>query len=145
MLRLTRRMTPQRIKVTGAPPQVLAKLKTCTNASLLTDGLGRSQCADHDVVSVGVAKCELHGSGVGIHIRLLFESCHERASSRQRVGKIIYTEEQKQTIARLSAIGAGQRRMLVGSPLVEAKQDGPIFINNLAEIIMGGRRFRLSE
>src|SRR5262245_19445634 len=106
---------------------------------------GCSQRADHDVITIGIAKREFQGSSVWIHMGLFFESWRERASSRQGVGEICHTEEQNQPIARLSVIGAGQWRMLMGSPLVEAQQDGSIRVDDLAKIIVRGARFRLTE
>ena len=109
------------------------------------ESLGRSQCADHDVVPVRVTECELHRSGVGTHVRLLFKASHKCASSRQCFREIIYAEEQKQSIARLGVIRTGQWRVLVGSPLMETKQDCPVRVNDLAKIIMSRRRLRLSK
>jgi hypothetical protein len=57
--------------------------------------LGRSQCADHDVIPVRIPERELSGSSVGIHLRLLFESGDERAGPRQRIVEVINTEEQE--------------------------------------------------
>ena len=71
-------------------------------------------------------------------MRLLLETGGEGACTPQRGVEIIDTEEQEKAVARLRMIGAQQRGMLVGAPLVQAQQYRSIRIEDLAEIFVGG-------
>lgn len=67
------------------------------------------------------------------------------AGSLQRFIEVIHAEEEEQSVAGLSVIGAGQGRMFVRAPLVKADQDRSIRVQDLPEVIMSGSRFRLAE
>src|SRR5690606_31757864 len=105
----------------------------------------RIESTDHDVIPVLIAYSELPGSGIGIHVRLLFESIGSRTSTGHRFIKIIDAKEQYQAISRLSTGRTRQRRMVVGSPPVETKQHRAVIIKNLSEIVMSRRRLNLAE
>ena len=81
---------------------------------------------DRNVISVRISERELLGLSVRIHVWLLFEPSDERACPLKRQVEIIDTEEQQEAIAGYPVIGAHQRGMLVGAPLVEAEQDSAI-------------------
>ena len=78
-------------------------------------------------------------------MRLFFERSDERAGARQCFVEIIHAEEQQQAVAGLCMIGAGQGRMLVRSPLVEAEQDRAIRVEDLPEIVVGRSRLRQAQ
>jgi len=71
---------------------------------------------------------------------LLFESRDERACPCQDHAEIIDTEKQEEAVAGRRVIRAHQGGMLVGAPLVEAKQDSSIRVEDLPEVSMGRRR-----
>jgi hypothetical protein len=75
-------------------------------------------------------------------VGLLLESSDESACPWQRAIKIIDPEKQEQTVTRLRVIRAHQGRMLMCAPLVKAKQDRSIRINDLTEVVMGRSRLR---
>src|ERR1700683_2828918 len=76
---------------------------------------------------------------------LLFQSVDERARPGQSVVEIIDAEKQEEAVARLGGFGARQRGMLVGTPLVEAKQDRSIRVEDLPEVIVTGSRRRQAK
>ena len=76
---------------------------------------------------------------------LLFEPGDESASSLQCHVEIVDAEEQEQAVARRRLVRAHQRRMLMGTPLVEAEQDRSIRIEDLTKVVMGGSRRRQAE
>ncbi len=98
---------------------------------------------DDDVIAVNVSYCELYSSRVRIHLWLFLKLCHQGPSSSQCRVKIIYQEEQEQAVARLSMSTTGQCRVLVGSPRVKAKENSPVCVLNLPEVVVV--RFRLVE
>ena len=75
----------------------------------------------------------------------LFQPSHERSRPLQSQIEILDTNEQQEAVARLSVIRAHQGRVAVGTPFVEAEQDGPIRVEDLTEIIESGSRFRKSK
>src|SRR5467141_4166368 len=87
---------------------------------------GRRERTDRNVISVRIPERELLGLSVRIHVWLLFEPSDERACPLKRQVEIINTEEQQEVVAGCPVIGAHQRGMLVGAPLVKAKQDSSI-------------------
>ncbi len=104
--------------------------------------LVRRERTDRNVIPVWISERELRSSSIRVHMRLLLEPADESACSLQSPVEVIDTEKQEQAVARLSLIGAHQRRMLVGAPLVKAKQDRSIRVEELPEVVMGGRRLR---
>jgi len=73
-------------------------------------------------------------------VGLLLESSDESTCPWQRHGEIIDTEKQEEAVARLRVIGAHQRGMLMGTPLVKAEQDRSMRVEDLTEVVMGGSR-----
>jgi len=102
--------------------------------------LGRSEGTDRDVVPVLISECELRGSGARVHVGLFIESINESACPLQRHVEIIDTEKQQEAIARLRVIGTTQRRVLMGTPLVQTEQNRSIRVENLTPVIMAGCR-----
>jgi len=78
-------------------------------------------------------------------MRLLFQSAGHRLRPLKRKFEIIDTEEQQQPVARRPMIRGQQGGMLVGSPFVEAEQDGSVGVEDLPKIVMSGRCSRLTE
>jgi hypothetical protein len=74
-------------------------------------------------------------------VGFFFELRHESSCPRQGRVEIVDTKEQEKTVAGLGAIGARQRGMLVGAPLVKTEQDGSIRVEDLSEVVMCGSRF----
>src|SRR6185437_1098333 len=103
------------------------------------------ECAEHDVIAVGIAQCKLPGPRPGIHAGLLFEGVDQSACPPQRIVKIIHPKEQEQPVARFRTVGAGQGRMVMLAPRVEAKQDRAIRVEQLPPVVMRRLRFRLTE
>ena len=103
----------------------------------LHDLSGPGHFADHYVVPIRIAQCELSGTGVCIDNRLLLEEGDKCVGTPQCLIKIADAEKQQQAIARARKIGAEKGRMLMRSPLVQAEQDSAVMIQNLAEIIVG--------
>ena len=95
------------------------------------EGSGRVERADGDVVPVRIPERKLRGSGAGIHVWLFFQPADEGARPWQSCVKIIDPEEQEQAVSRLGGVGACQRRMLVGTPLVETEQYRSIRVEDL--------------
>src|SRR5256886_16772247 len=60
----------------------------------------------------------------------------ERARPWQSYVKVVDPEEQEQAVSRLGVVGACQRRMLVGAPLVETEQYRSIRVEDLPEIVV---------
>jgi hypothetical protein len=104
-----------------------------------------SEGTNHDVVPVRISQCNLHRSGAGIQVRFLLQARDESACPGHRLVEIIDPEKQEQTVTRLRLFGARQRRMIVGAPLVNAEQDRIIRVEDLAEVVMRGRRLRQSK
>ena len=71
---------------------------------------------------------------------LFLQPTDERTRTWQSYVKVVDPEEQEEAVARLGAVGARQRGMLVGTPLVETKQDRSIQVDDLPEVVMGGSR-----
>ena len=67
---------------------------------------------------------------------LLFEPGYQSACSLQYDIEIVNPEEQEETVARPPLVRAHQGRMVVHAPLVKAKQDGSIRIEDLAPAVM---------
>jgi hypothetical protein len=59
--------------------------------------------------------------------------------------EIVHAKKQKETIAGPGAVRTGKSRMLVGTPLVQGKQDRFVRVKNLPEVIVRGCRGRESE
>src|ERR1700730_5619140 len=105
----------------------------------LDGGLERT---DGDVVAVRIAERKLRGSSAGIHVWLFFQPADERARPWQSCVKVVDPEEQEQAVSRLGVVGACQRRMLVGAPLVETEQYRSIRVEDLPEVVVGRSRLR---
>src|SRR5262245_11910435 len=95
---------------------------------------------DGDVVSVRISERKLRGSSVGIHVRLFFQPTDESARPWQSYVKVVDPEEQEEAVSRLGVVGACQRRMLVGPPLVETEQYRSIRVEDLPEVVVGRSR-----
>ena len=76
---------------------------------------------------------------------LLLEPSDEGARPWQRPVAVIDAEKQEEAVARRCVIGAQQRGMLMGTPLVKAEQDRSIRIEDLTEVVMGGSRLRQAK
>ena len=88
--------------------------------------LGRIERTDSDVVPVRIAERKLRRSSVGIYVWLFFQKADERARPCQSYVEVVDPEEQEKAVARLGVVGACQRGMLVGTPLVQTEQDRSI-------------------
>ncbi len=75
-------------------------------------------------------------------MRLFFQSAGECARSWQSYVEVVYAEEQEEAVAGLRVVGTCQRGMFVGAPLMETKQDRPIRVDNLPEVVVGRSGFR---
>ena len=71
---------------------------------------------------------------------LFLQPANERARPWRGYVKVVDPEEQEEAVARLGVVGACQRGMFVGAPLVETKQNRSIRIENLSEVVVGRRR-----
>jgi DNA-directed RNA polymerase subunit N (RpoN/RPB10) len=94
------------------------------------EGSGRIERTDGDVVPVRISERKFHGSSVGIHMWLFFQQADESARPWQSYVKVVDPEEQEEAVTRLGVVGACQRRMLVGTPLVETEQDRSIRVED---------------
>ena len=74
-----------------------------------------------------------------IMMRLLFEAGGQLSRALQRLVELVNPKEQQQSITR-RRIGSGKRRMLMGAPLMKAKQNRPVCIKDHSEVVMGRRR-----
>src|SRR5262249_4204774 len=108
-------------------------------------GLGRIKRTDCDVISVRISEQKLHSSSVWIHMWLFFQPADERARPWQSYVKVVDPEEQEEAVARLGVVGTCQRGMLVGTPLVETKQDRSIRVDDLPEVVVGRSRLRQAK
>jgi hypothetical protein len=63
----------------------------------------------------------------------------------QDLVEVIDPEEQEQSIARSCMVRAGKGRMPMRAPSMQAKQDSPVRVEDLPEVIMGGTRDRLAK
>ena len=66
-------------------------------------------------------------------MRLLLETKAARPRPLQARVEVVDAEEEQQAVARLRALAARQRRMVVLAPLVEAEQDRAVVVEDLAE------------
>jgi hypothetical protein len=73
-------------------------------------------------------------------VGLLLEPSDESACPGQRHVDVIDPEKQEEAVARLRVLGAHQRGMLVGTPLMKAEQDRSIRVEDLSEVVMGRSR-----
>jgi len=78
-------------------------------------------------------------------VGFFFELVDESACPLQGHVEIVDAEEQEKPVARWRLVRAHQGGMLVRAPLVEAKQDGSIRIQDLTKVVMTRRRLRLAE
>ena len=81
---------------------------TCAMTVGSMEGLGRVERSDCDVIPVRISERKLHGSGVGIHMWLLFQSANESARPGQSHVKVVDPEEQEETVSRRGVVGARQ-------------------------------------
>src|SRR5262249_26447540 len=93
--------------------------------------------ADRHVVSVRIPERELHGPGIWVHFRLLFEPGNEGSCPLQGRLIIVDPKKQEKPITRGGRIRARQRGVLVRTPLVQADQDGSILIQDLPPVLVG--------
>ena len=75
----------------------------------------------------------------------IFLEAAEQMRSPQRHVEIVHTEKQQETVTRRSLLGAHQRWMLLDTPLMKTQQNSSIRVEDLTEMVMGRRRFRLAE
>jgi DNA-directed RNA polymerase subunit N (RpoN/RPB10) len=78
-------------------------------------------------------------------MRLFFQPADERARHWQSYLNVVDPEEQEEAVARLGVVGTCQRRMLVGTPLVETEQDRSIRVDDLPEVVVGRSRLRQAK
>src|SRR3982074_2141425 len=109
------------------------------------EGLGRAERTDGDVVPVRISERKLRGSSAGIHVWLFFQPADESARPWQSYVKVVDPEEQEEAVSRLGVVGACQRRMLVGTPLVETEQHRSIRVEDLPEVVVGRSRLRQAK
>src|SRR3954464_7204882 len=121
-----------------------AEMRECLTAGSI-EGSGRVERTDGDVVPVSISERELRGSSVGIHVWLFFQPADESARPWQSHVKVVDPEEQEQAISRLGVVGACQRRMLVGTPLVKTEQYRSIRVQDLPEVGVGRSRLRQAK
>jgi hypothetical protein len=76
---------------------------------------------------------------------LFLQPADERARPGQGYVNGVDPEEQEEAVARFGVAGTRQRWMLVGTPLVETKQDRSIRIDDLPEVVVGRRRLRQAK
>ena len=75
---------------------------------------------------------------------LFFQPADERTRPWQGYLKVVDPEEQEEAVARLGVVGTCQRRMLVGTPFVEAEQYRSIRLDDLPEVVVA-RRLRQAK
>src|ERR1700722_456757 len=117
----------------------------CASCAKIPAWLRRIKRADGDVVTVKIPERKLHRSSAGIYMWLFFQPADESARPWQSYVKIIDPEEQEEAVARRGEMGARQRGMIVGAPLVETKQDRSIRVEDLPKIVVGGSRLRQAK
>ena len=100
---------------------------------------------DRDVVTIQISQRKLQRLSIRIQSGLFRELRDESACSLQRQVEIIDEEEQQEAIAWRAVIGAHQWRMIFDTPSVQAEQDCAVGIDDLTEVVMSGRRQRLTE
>src|SRR5215472_9391294 len=76
---------------------------------------------------------------------LFFQPADERARPWQSYVKVVDPEEQEEAVARLGVMGTCQGGMLVGTPLVQTKQDRSIRVDDLPEVVVSRNRLRLAK
>src|SRR3981081_2918645 len=96
-------------------------------------GVGRAERTDGDVVPVRISERKLRGSSAGIHVWLFFQPADESARPWQSYVNVVDPEEQEEAVSRLGVVGACQRWMLVGTPLVETEQYRSIRVEHFHE------------
>src|SRR5262245_15020864 len=111
----------------------------------LDGGSGRVERTYGDVVPVRISERKLHGSSAGIHMWLFFQPAHESACPWQSYVKVVDPEEQEEAVSGLGVVGACQRRMLVGTPLVKTEQYRFIRVEDLPEVVVGRSRLRQAK
>jgi hypothetical protein len=131
------------VDLSGSPTE--RRNKGCSGDSAASARLGRRERTDRDVIPVRISERELCSSSVRVHVGLFLEPSDESACPWQRRVEIINTEKQEEAVARLCMIGAHQGGMLMGAPLVKAKQDRSIRVEDLTEVVMGGSRLRQAK
>ena len=109
------------------------------------EGLGRVERTDRDVVPVWISERKLRGSSAGIHVWLFFQPARESTRPWQSHVKVVDPQEQEKAVSGLGVGGACQRRMLVGTPLVETEQYRSIRVQDLPEVVVGRSRLRQAK
>src|SRR6476659_2712458 len=109
------------------------------------EGLGRVERTDRDVVPVRIAQRKLRGPSAGIHVWLFFQPAHESTRPWQSHVKVVDPQEQEKAVSGLGVGGTCQRRMLVGTPLVETEQYRSIRVEDLPEVVVGRGRLRQAK
>jgi hypothetical protein len=124
-------------------PPVLATPCSCSSAAERHARSGKR--ADHNVVTVWISERELSSPSGPVRPGFLLELLDQGSAAQQRLVEIVHTEKEQQPIARLRTIRSAQGWVLVVSPPMETKQDRAIRVKDLPEVVMGRRRFRLTE
>jgi hypothetical protein len=78
-------------------------------------------------------------------MRLLFEPRDELTGPLQSQVEIIDAKEQEEPVSWGRAVRAHQGGVPVSAPFVETQQDGSVRVEELAKVVVGGRRLRLAE
>ena len=93
----------------------------------------RLECADRDIVTIGIPERKLQRMRVWIYSRLFCEWGGESIRTSQRGVEVVDAKEQKQSVARSAVLRARQRRVTVISPMMEAEKDSAILSQDLIE------------
>lgn len=110
------------------------------------NGLGRIERTDRDVIVVGISERKFHSARARVQMGLLLQLVDERARPGQSTVEVIDPEEQEEPVARLGALGARQRGMIVGTPRVETQQDRFIRVEDLPKVVVAwSRRWHAKE
>src|SRR5262249_61179055 len=80
-----------------------------------------------------------------IRVLLFLQPADESQRAWQSYVKVVDPEEQEETVSGLGVGGICQRRMLVGTPLVETQQYRSIRVEDLPEVVVGRRRLRQAK
>src|SRR4051812_10720936 len=78
-------------------------------------------------------------------MRLFFEMGDKCARPVESGRVVVDSEEQEEPVSRSSGIGVHQRRVIVSTPFVKAKQYGPVAVHDLPKVIMSWIRLLVAE
>src|SRR5262249_32147188 len=100
---------------------------------------------DGHVVSVRIQHREFLRLSVRVEVRLFFKPVDKSACSLEGHLVVVDTKEQEEAVAGSSVVRTHQGGMLVRAPLVEAKQNRSIRIEDLAPVVMARSCLGLAE